>query len=96
MMKYHNFQLDWNINNVSDFIDALDIFDSWAARGTVTGEDVRVKDVITKANPALYDNLSRGDKCRVGKAVSIKYDNYMYNGVVRGKNKGVTRTYKKK
>lgn len=34
MKTYNNFQLDWNINNVSDFNEALDIFDSWAESGT--------------------------------------------------------------
>ncbi len=95
MKKYHNFQLDWNINNIKDFYEALDIFDSWAESGTVTGEDVRVKDVIKNQNPALYDKLSRGDKCRVGKAVSNRYENHMYSGIVRGSDKGSTKTYHK-
>ncbi len=41
MKKYHNFQLDWNINNIKDFYEALDIFDRWAATGAVTGNDVK-------------------------------------------------------
>ncbi|HRU95848.1 MAG TPA: hypothetical protein P5092_00200 [Ruminococcus sp.] len=95
MMKYHNFQLDWNINNIKDFNDALDIFDSWAESGAVTGEDVRVKDVIKNQDPDLYDRLSRGDKCRVGKAVSNRYEKHMYSGIVRGNDKGATKTYRK-
>lgn len=95
MKKYHNFQLDWNINNVSDFNEALDIFDSWTASGTATGKDVKVKDVIKNQNPALYDKLSRGDKCRVGKAVSNRYEKHMYSGIVRGNDKGATKTYRK-
>lgn len=95
MKKYPNFQLDWNINNVSDFIDALDTFDSWAATGAVTVNDVKVKDVIKNQDPDLYDRLSRGDKCRVGKAVSNRYEKHMYSGIVRGNDKGATKTYRK-
>ena len=95
MKTYNNFQLDWNINNVSDFNEALDIFDSWAESGTATVKDVKVKDVIKNHNPALYDKLSRGDKCRVGRAVSNRYTNNMYSGIVRGSDKGSTKTYQK-
>ena len=95
MKKYADIKLDWNINNVSDFNEALDTFDSWAESGTVTLEDVRVKDVIKNQNPALYDRLSRGDKCRVGRAVSNRYTNNMYSGIVRGSDKGSTKTYHK-
>ena len=41
MTKYENFQLDWNINNVNDFYEALVIFDSWAESGTATCKDVK-------------------------------------------------------
>lgn len=95
MKKYNNFQLDWNINNLKDFYDSLDIFDRWAATGAVTGNDVKVKDVIKNQDPDLYDRLSRGDKCRVGKAVSNRYENHMYSGIVRGSDKGATKTYRK-
>ena len=95
MKTYNNFQLDWNINNVSDFNEALDIFGSWVAPGAVTGNDVKVKDVIKNQDPDLYDRLSRGDKCRVGKAVSNRYEKHMYSGIVRGNDKGATKTYRK-
>lgn len=95
MKTYNNFQLDWNINNVSDFNEALDIFGSWVATGVVTGNDVKVKDVIKNQDPDLYDRLYRGDKCRVGKAVSNRYEKHMYSGIVRGNDKGATKTYRK-
>ena len=91
MKTYASFQLDWEINDEDDFYDALDIFDSWA----VTGKDVKVKDVIKNQNPELYDRLSRGDKCRIGRAVSNRYANDMYSGIVRGSDKGSTKTYRK-
>ena len=57
--------------------------------------DVKVKDVIKNQDPDLYDRLSRGDKCRVGKAVSNRYEKHMYSGIVRGNDKGATKTYRK-
>lgn len=96
MKKYNNFELDWNINNYSDFNEALEIFNEWAATGAITGKHVKVKDVIKDTDPALYDGLSRGDKCKVGRAVSNRYANNKYNGICSGNKKGSTKTYYKK
>lgn len=96
MKKNENFELDWNIHDYDDFNEAIGVFDEWAESGAVTGKHVRVKDVIKDTNPALYDGLSRGDKCRVGRAVSNRYANNKYSGIERGDNKGYTKTYYKK
>lgn len=95
MRKYENFILDWNINNQADFNNALDIFEDWANNGKIDGKDMKVKDVVKSTDPSLYDKLSSGDKCRVGRAVSTKYSAGYYSGIHRGNNKGVTKTYQK-
>lgn len=56
---------------------------------------MKVKDVVKDIDPSLYDKLSRGDKCRVGRAVSTKYSADCYDGIRRGVKKGSTKTYKK-
>ena len=93
MKKYKDFELDWKINNYADFIAALSIFDNWALNGTVTGEEFKVKEIIQNADPDLYDRLSRGDKCRVGRAVSTRFANHYYYNIDRGEDKGATKTY---
>lgn len=94
MKKYENFQLDWNINDIDRFNQALDAIDEWAGNSIRTGVDVTVKDIINEIQPDLYDELSRGDKCRVGRAVSYKYNNNCYDNVERGNKKGATNTYR--
>ena len=94
MKKYKNFQLDWNINDIDKFNQALDAVDEWAGNSIRTGIDVTVKDIINEIQPNLYDELSRGDKCRVGRAVSCKYNNGCYDNVERGNKKGATNTYR--
>lgn len=91
--KYPNFQLDWNINNLADFNNALDAFDDWAFSGAANSDNLKVKDVISKANPSLYAGLSRGDKCRVGRAVSKRFTDGYYSELKRGDDKGATKTY---
>ncbi len=90
-----NFELDWNINNIDDFNEALGIFEEWAENPEAQGSNLRAKDVILSVNPILYNRLSRGDKCRVGKAVSIRFAEGRYGDVCRGKKKGATNTYSK-
>lgn len=93
MKKYENFELNWNINNYDDFIAALSLFDDWALNGAVNGEEFKVKEIIQNADPDLYDKLSRGDKCRVGRAVSTRFANHYYYGIDRGNDNGATKTY---
>ena len=93
--RNNNFQLNWNINNIFDFQEAIDIFDNWTINNKLAKKDVRVRDVIENANPNLYKRLSRGDKCRVGRAISYRFKNNSYIGIIRGTPKGVTNTYYK-
>ena len=56
-------------------------------------KQLRVRDIIEMNRPGLYQQLSRGDKCRVGRAVSKLYNQGMLSHLTRGKKKGSTNTY---
>ena len=57
------------------------------------GKQLRVRDIIEMNRPGLYQQLSRGDKCRVGRAVSKLYNQGMLPHLTRRKKKGSTNTY---
>lgn len=57
------------------------------------GKQLRVRDIIEMNRPGLYQQLSRGDKCRVGRAVSKLYNQGMLPHLTKGKKKGSTNTY---
>lgn len=57
------------------------------------GKQLRVRDIIEMNRPRLYQQLSRGDKCRVGRAVSKLYNQGMLPHLTRGKKKDSTNTY---
>ena len=56
------------------------------------GKQLRVRDIIEMNRPGLYQQLSRGDKCRVGRSVSKLYNQGMLPHLTRGKKKGSTNT----
>ena len=56
-------------------------------------EELRVRDIIEMHRPGLYQLLSRGDKCRVGRAISRLYNQGMLPHLNRGKKKGSTNLY---
>ena len=57
------------------------------------GKQLRVRDIIEMRRPGLYQLLSRGDKCRVGRAISRLYNQEMLPHLNRGKKKGSTNLY---
>lgn len=91
--KYADFQLDWNFNDKEKADSAINAVNDWVNHADSSIGDSRVKDMINEINPALYDELSRGDKCRVGKAVSKMFSEGCYPGLARGDKKGSTNTY---
>ena len=91
--KYPNFKLDWNINNPVDFEKALNQVEDYANQNTGSGPDIKVKEMV---DSKLYNKLSRGDKCRLGRAVSYEYNKGSYSdSLERGEKKGSTNTYHK-
>lgn len=60
---------------------------------TTGGKDLRVKDIIELRRPGLYKQLSRGDKCRIGREISKLFNLGMIPNLKRGKKKGSTNTY---
>ena len=89
--KYPNFELDWKINNLVNFEKALNEVAAYASRNTGCGKDVTVQEIV---DADLYDQLSRGDKCRLGRAVSYEYEKGRYgDNLRRGEKKGATKTY---
>lgn len=92
--KYSNFQLNWNFNDKKALTKAKRAVRVWIRNNTAgTTNDMRVKDIICKVNPKMYENLSRGDKCRVGRAISTLYNKGYYPELDRGEKKGATNTY---
>ncbi len=57
------------------------------------GKQLRVRDIIEMHRPGLHQLLSRGDQCRVGRAISRLYNQGMLPHLNRGKKKGSTNTY---
>lgn len=93
--KYQNFQLDWNFHDKKALTKAKRAIRIWIrtheAEGTT--KDVRIRDMITEIAPKMYNNFSRGDKCRIGRAISILYALDYYPELSKGQKKGVTNTY---
>lgn len=94
--KYEHFVLNWNICCIEDFDAAVEIFEDWAETGEYTGVSCTVKEIICSVDAELYERLSRGDKCRVGKFISNRFQAGCYSEICRGENKGVTKTYRVK
>ena len=94
--KYEHFVLNWKICCIEDFYAAVEIFEDWAETGDKTGESCTVKEIICSVDTELYERLSRGDKCRVGKFISNRLQAGCYSEICRGENKGVTKTYRVK
>ena len=57
------------------------------------GKQLRVRDIIEMHRPGLYQRLSRGDQCKVGRAISRLYNQGMLPHLNRGKKKGSTNPY---
>lgn len=60
---------------------------------TTDKKDLRVKDIIEINRPGLYRKLFRGDKCRVGRAISTMINLGRLPHLSRGIKKGSTNTY---
>lgn len=92
--KHANFQLDWKFNDPNALCNVKEAMTQWINKhlGTVT-KDVRVRDIMIEIMPKTYESLSRGDKCRVGKAISYLFNKGNYPELERGRKKGVTNTY---
>lgn len=84
------FYLNYNYSNAKLAKRAINC----VKRYNITSEKaLRVKDIIEISCPKLYNKLSRGDKCRIGRAVSIMYNQRMLPHLTRGNKKGATNTY---
>ncbi len=55
--------------------------------------DKAVKEILEEYFPGYYATLSRGDKCRIGRDISILYNHGCYPHLERGKKKGCTNRY---
>ena len=93
MSIYKDFTLDYEINNYKDFDESLKAVAEYDANYSSNDKAVTVKQMIEKVKPGHYDKLSRGDKCRVGRAVSFNYSQGRYENLERGAKKGNTNTY---
>lgn len=92
--KYANFQLDWNFHDKNALSNAKKAVSKWINTNEDTAtKDVRVKDMMVEVMPDKYNNLSLGDKCRVGKAISSMFNQGYFPELERGKKKGSTNTY---
>jgi hypothetical protein len=93
--KYNKFILNWNFNDKKALGKAIRLVDKWifTHAGTGTTKSFRIRDMICEVDSDFYDALSRGDKCRIGRAMSILYNNSRFPALTRGKKKGSTNTY---
>lgn len=87
------FKLNWNFANPKAVTIAVRAIRIWMRMNQNNHNDYRVKDIIEQVYPYFYDNLSRGDKCRVGKAFSCLFNWGYFPEFGRGKKKGSTNTY---
>lgn len=84
------FYLNYNYSNVKLVKRTINC----VKRYNITSEKaLRVKDIIEISCPKLYNKLSRGDKCRIGRAVNIMYNQRMLPHLTKGNKKGATNTY---
>lgn len=86
----NNFFLTYNYADIKLSLKAIRCVERCKTTG---GKDLRVRDIIEINCPGLYQKLSRGDKCRVGRAVSTMFNLGMLSHLSRGKKKGATNTY---
>lgn len=87
------FKLNWKFNNPTAVTTAVRAIIIWMRLNSNNHNDYRVKDIIKQMYPNFYDNLTRGDKCRVGRAFSYLYNWGYFPEFDRGKKKGSTNTY---
>ncbi len=87
------FKLNWKFNNPTAVTTAVRAIRIWMRLNSNNHNDYRVKDIIKQMYPNFYDNLTRGDKCRVGRAFSYLYNWGYFPEFGRGKKKGSTNTY---
>lgn len=91
----NKFKLDWNFNYEKALDKAVKTVKRWIAKNRKIKSDfsLRIRDMMMEIAPDIYEAFSRGDKCRVGRAISIMFDYGYFPELCRGKKKGVTNTY---
>lgn len=89
------FKLDWNFSDETALDKTIRIVKEWIKINIELGTklSLRVKDMMLEIAPDIYEAFSRGDKCRVGRAVSIMYNEGYFSELCRGKKNGATNTY---
>ena len=93
--KYKHFELNWNFHDKNALAKAVKAVKRWIKIHSADEEkkDFKVRDMIIEINSEMYNDFSRGDKCRVGKAISIMYNQREFPEIERGEKKGATNTY---
>ncbi len=92
-MNNNSFKLNWNFKDKNALLKAIRAITIWIRKQNGTSKNLRIKDMILAINPKMYNNFSRGDKCRIGRAISILYNNGAFPGLQRGNKNGATNTY---
>lgn len=87
------FQLNWKFANPKAVTIAVRAIRIWIKLNRNNHSDYMVKDIIMQVYPHFYKNLTRGDKCRIGRAFSYMFNWGWFPEFVRGKKKGATNTY---
>lgn len=90
-----SFELNWNWCDPNALDKAYVAVEKWIRKNQELGTtgDFRIRDMIVEMEPEMYAGFSRGDKCRVGRALSTMYNNGYLKALQRGAKKGATNTY---
>ncbi|MCM1508471.1 MAG: hypothetical protein NC177_15280 [Ruminococcus flavefaciens] len=95
MKKYSNFKLNYNFKDKKATQKALKAIKKFLKTQQKI-EDMTVGEMITTVDYNLYEDFSRGDKCRIGRDISTLYNKGLLPELEKGKKKGVTNTYHKR
>lgn len=94
MKKCSDFKLDYNFNDPQATQKTLKALKKFL-KTQKESKDMTVGEMITAVDPDLYENFSRGDKCRIGRYISTLHIKGLLPELEKGKKKGVTNTYRK-
>ena len=97
MKRTDDFDIYWHVDDADAFNRSLEVFDEWANNGEKTDTDLTTKEIVTDKIPDIYNELTTGDKIRVGKAASNRESSHYYKNIESGdKKKGSSKTYHRK
>lgn len=82
------FVLSYEFSDPNAMDQATDLIEEFLQKFSDTKQNLTVKEMIVAVDAEFYKNLTRGDKCRVGRSFSTLYNQGLIPFLERGEKKG--------